>query len=621
MQTVSSGFLTEFNSGRQALRYRVELLASSGFNWPEGVSASASASSAKNTYRGSGVPESFFAASNLLDGQAGEPIKYAVADLARTDKGFACAGTGAKYGPGWWSEVRSDSNGDFSTPPYVEISYSPVVEANRLRVSTTAVYPGAHTVNIRVRYQGEGSYTDLGDHAFGTGSRVVVTLSTGATLKLVAQVKVSVLKTKSSNAYARLTEVEPIVEWSTETLGTLEDYCESVEIRKSSGSITGYSPAAPGFGVNECNISLSKTCWVIPEENQLLSIYAGFNDELLPQGIYLISEVSESPDAWRVAAHGVLSLSRYHRYPDTVWRDVTLCDVIKRLLEWVGIAEDEIAFSLISNPSRDWYVVRGGDCDEAVRDAAEHFGAAIYEEESGTIRVRTSYGSAVMTITDDLIADISRTRPREINCVVVQYGNIREGQPDYVLSGSGELAASETKTLVFRYSKSPCLDVRPPVIESFKDANKQDLTLPTILSWAADAYSLTVTLHNNVAVAGTFAIKVWGTPLETSSVEALYEARDETSIRRRGLRPYETRIYTISGSVARSYGDALLRYLRYCSGALDLVLDRPAPHLQLRDVVRVQSSVLGIDSDYVIVGLDLGEGTRLELVPKEAVAI
>ena len=622
VQSVSPGFLDIFDSNEQALEYRVELLQSSGFNFPENVGLAIAASSTKNTYRGSGMVDNSFKADNLADGQAAEPFKYAGFDMGvwRLDGGFRLLGEGAKYTPGWWSEVRSDGSGSFASPPYVEVVFSPYVEANRIRVSTTSVYPGAHTVNVQAWYQGDPGYTNLGDKLFGSGSRVVVDIADGAELRKVIKIKVAVKKTKTASTYARLTEIEPIVEWSAETLGTLEDWCENIQVRKSSGSVSAYTPASPGFGINELSFSLSKECWITPAENQLVILSAGFGGELLQQGVFIISEANEGVDFWNITAHGVLSLSAYHRYPDSVFQGIKPSVLIGSLLEWIGFAAEEASFSLASDVAWEWYIVESGPCDECLRKAAETFGVAIYEDELGQVHARSSYGASALTITDDLIEDISQTKPREINYVVVHYGNIRKGLPDVVLSGSAPLAASETKTFIFRMSKSPAMELKVPFIESFKDSNNQDLTLPTITAWAADAYSLTVTVRNNVASAGTFAIKLSGTPLDKGSNEAIYEAKDVPSIRRRGIRDIEATIYTNSAARAKTYGDKLLKYLQACSGALTLTLNRPAPHLQLRDVVHVDSSLFEIDADYVIAEIAMPEdSTELTLIPKGAV--
>ena len=621
MQPVSPDFLAEFIGTNQKLEYVVELLESSGFNFPEDVEIAASASSTKNIYSGSGVVDSFFQSSNLGDGQAGEPIKYAVLDqgVCRLNGNFCLGGMDAKYRLGWWTEVRSDGSGNFASPPYVEMFYTPSVEANRIRVSTTGVYPGVKKINLYVWYLGDTDWTDLGDYTFGDNDlRVTVNLATGTETKDIHKIGVSINETKLTNSYARLTEIEPIVEWSTETLGTLEDYCEEIIIRKSSGTVSAYTPAGPGFGINTCSFKMNKTAPVTPAENQLLIVSCGFNGELLQQGVFIVSEVNEGVDAWNVNAHGVLSLAAYHRYPDSIYQNIKISEITRMFLEWVGITE--VLFYLSQDTTWEWYIVEGGDCSAVLRTAAETLGIAIYEREDGYICIRNSYGSSVMTINDDYIEDLSQTKPEEINYLTVHYGSISAGAPDYVLSGSGELGASETKTFVFNYSKAPSISTQPPFIESFKDAGGGGLTKPTIQEWAADAYSLTVTLHNNTATAGTFTIKMRGTPIIKAANEAIYEAKDINSIRRRGIRPHEASIYTNSYTTAKNYGDALLRYLRYCSGSLNVILNRPAPHLQLRDVVRVNSTLFGINADYVIVEIDLGQDeTKLGLMPKTAV--
>jgi len=624
MQSVSAGFITHFEGAEPCLEFQVELMESSGFNFPEDVAVVATATSTKNTYSGSGVEDTNFEASNLADGQAGEPIKYLVLDQAvcTLDEGFCLGGEGSKYTPGWWSEDKSEATCSFTSSPEVEVEYDPAVEANRLRVSTTTAYSGVKLVNLQAWYDGDLAYTDLGNFDFGTGARVIADLATGATLKEVTKIKVTVLSTKAASDYARLTEIEPVVERSLETLGTLEDWCENIKVRKSSGSVSSYAPASPGFGINELSFSLSKESGVTPAENQLLVVSAGFAGELLQQGVFIITEAKPGPDAYNVTAHGILSLAAYHNYPDSVFRDSTISTILKRMLSWVGISEDEITFELAADTEWEWYITEHSHGDDVLSKVAESLGVAVYEAEDGEVYVRSSYGASVLTITDDLIADLDKSSPQEVNYVIVHYGNIEPAQPDYVLSASAPLEESETKTFIFSYSKAPILDDNnPPFVESFVDDEGEDLTLPTILEWSADAYSLTIRVENTVATAGTVSIKMWGTPLDKNAGEAIYEAINNDSVKRRGIRPYEATIYTNSATRAKAYGDALLKYLKACGGMLRVTLNKPAPHLQLRDVVTVDSSEYAIDEvDYVISQMDLGpDDTVLALIPGAAV--
>lgn len=623
MQTVTAGFTAHFEGPEPALEFQVELMESSGFNFPEDVDVTVTASTTKNTYSGSGSVDDNFEAGNLADGQAAEPIKYLVLDQAvcTLDAGFCLGGDGAKYTPGWWSEVKSDATCSFTSAPEVVVEYDPAVEANRIRVSTTTAYSGVKLVNLQAFYDGDPGYTDLGDFDFGTGARVIADLATGATLKDITKIKVTVKSTKAASDYARLTEIEPVVERSLDTLGTLEGYCENIKVRKCSGSVSSYAPASPGFGVNEFSCQLSKVSGVTPAENQLLVVSAGFDGELLQQGVFIITEARPGPDAWNITARGVLSLAAYNPFPDSVFKDSKISEILERILSWVGISEEEITFTLAADTVWEWYITEHEHGDDVLSKAAEALGVAIYETEDGEVVVRNSYGASVLTIDDDLIADLDKSSPQEINYVIVHYGSIEEGQPDYVLSASAPLEASETKTFVFSYNKAPILDNNPPFIEAFIDEDGEDLTAPTIQEWSADAYSLTIKVVNNVATAGTVSIQMWGTPLDKNAGEAIYEATHSDSIKRRGIRPFEATIYTNSATRAKAYGDALLKYLRACGGMLRVTLNKPAPHLQLRDVVTVDSNEYDIDAvDYVISQMDLGEDdTVLVLIPGTAV--
>lgn len=620
MQGTTQNFRDIFASGDQPARYRVELMEHSGFNFPEDIATAATASSTKNTYRGSGVADEHFGADNLSDGQAGEPFRYAVFDLGvwKLDGGFRLLGPDAKYTPGWWSEIRSGESGNFASPPHVELTYSPPVVANRIRVSTTAAYPGLSKINVQVRYAPGGPWDDRGDHLFGDDNRVIVALPFAQAMA-ISGIRVTALATKAPNDYARLTEIEPVLEWSIATKGTIEDYCEDVHLRKSSCELSTYSPAGPGFGINELSFSLSRSCPVEPAENQLIVLHAGFASELLQQGVFIVSEVVAGVDAWNVTAHGVLSLANYHRYPDAVHRGINSSMLIGSMLEWIGFAVGEVVYDLASDDYWEWYVVDSSTCDNVLRETAEKLGVAIYEREDGRIVVRSNTSASVLTITDDLIGDASSVNPQEINYVVVHYGDIVRGADSEVLSARAALDASEEKTMVFGLSKTPAIEFGLPTITAFRDEGNNDLTLPTVTAWSADAYSLTVTVRNNVATAGTFSLYLDGVPLDRQADEAIYEAIDKSSVRRRGVRDYETSIYTRSAAKAKAHGDRLLKYLKGCAGALSLTLNRPAPHLQLRDTVRVNSALLEINREYIIAEIMMdADDTELTLLPRGA---
>ena len=622
MQSVSSRFLAALESPAQPVLYRIELMAVSGFNFPADVEATATASSVKHTYAGSGIADLFFAAGNVVDGQSREAIRYAVCDTdeCETDSDFCCVGAEADnlLTPGWWSEVESDSTGVFATPPHIEITYSQPIAANRIRLTTTVAYCGLSRARVAVKYQGEQNYTNLGDWEF-MEARTTVDLGM---VKEVKAIMVQPLATARGNQPARMLEVEPLLEFSVDTLGSLESYVQSISVEKCSGELRAFEPARPGFGINRISLELSREAPLTPDEGQLIRVLMGFDpSEMLAQGVFLISEVNEGVNSWRITGHGLLSLTAHYQLPDWVFRGHKTSELATAILNWAGFDTGAIVFDLESDDVWDWYILEAGKCSEALNDMALTAGVAIYEDEHAGLHCRNNYGDSVMLIGDSWIADINRTKPQEINYVQVNYGSYLEAAEDEILRASGDLGASAVQSYVYSFSKSPVINVFSPVVNSFRDSDNNDLTLPSITAWYADAYSLNVTLANLTNVAGTFQMTVRGIPLDKSGNEAIYEAKDIASIRRRGVRPYNAPpLYTSSAEAAKAYGDRLLTYMRHASGAMTVAINRPLLHLQLRDVVTVDSGRLGIHGDYLVVAIELElDTTVLQLIPIEAV--
>ncbi len=621
MQTVTAGFKAIFARGYQTPQFRVELLESSGYNWPAGVTA---------TYTSSGEKTSdfdTFAAANVGDGMSAEPAKYLVLDRGATiDNAFRFSGPDMRYNLGWWSDILSGAGKLFVTPPWHNTLYSVAIRCNKLRVTTSKAYSGLKTANVTVWYDGEnlaGAGHDLGDQDFGTGDRVSIILSAWPDAKLVKQILVTPKETKTASDYARILEIEPMLEWSYDTSGSIEEYVSSLTIEKSSGTIKAYKKAPPGVGINVCKFKLDKGANITPTRNQLVRVYMGWNDELVSQGIFIISDAVPVPDGYDVTAHGHLSLVKDYPYPDTIYKDRTCQAMLTELLTWTGLGSGDLVFEWKTggNATWGWYVVEGKDTEKTLSDMAEHFNVSVFEDELGKIHVRNDYSAAsVLTIDDDMIASYGRAKPEEINTVVVSYGALAQGSRDVVLSGSVELEASETKEFSFRLSRSPCISLEPVYVESFKDDSETpvDLAPPTLNWYSADAYTVVVSLTNTVATAGTVTLKMYGVPIVVSDKELLYTCEDADSRKRRGKKQHPITLFTNSAAQAKLTGDDCLKYLTAARDTLRLTLNRLAPHLQLRDKVTVDSDELGVNADYLVSSCSLTQGaneTEVELMP------
>lgn len=616
MQTVTAGFEAAVAAGVRTPTYVLELLESSGYNYPRGQTITASATTTKAS------PYGLFAAANLAEGLSAEPAKYAVCDQgALVDNEYRTSGLGRRYNMGWWTGTKSDEAGDFASPPMAQLDYSPVIRANRIRVTSSAAYGGVKRVNIHVKYEGESVYADVGYLDFAAGEyRKTLTVQSGTTPKTIASIRCYINSTLTAGDYGRILEVEPLLEWSVETGAPLSNYARQITIQKSCGQNKAMKPAVPAVGANTLRFTLARAAGVTPTRNQVIHVSMGYDAEDLSQGYFIVADAALRPEGYDVVAYSRLAMADNFPFPNTVYQNRKVSKSINQALTWLGMNAADINYHLGAGTDKvwPWYVVEQRSTGQALRDMAEQFLVAIYEDELGEMHVRNDYGASVFTITDDMLKSYSRGQMAEVNQVSIHYGTLSMGKRDLVVSDQGELEASTSTSYVFRMSRGPCVKTTSPSITAFVDAEGNDLTLPSIIDWAADAEALNMTVRNNTATAGTFAVELYGYPLARGEQEAVYTAKDQASILTKGVLGEDISIYANTLADAKLVGDGQLQYLRNAADGLVVVVNRLLSHLQLHDVVTLTSTRIGVDADYVLNNIQLEQASRrtsLELIP------
>lgn len=614
MQSVPSSYTDQFNAARRTGAIEISLIAQSNFNLPEWAEPTASASNSKSSH---------FAPANAVDGESSEPIKYWI--LGRGCKlgaGWCLLGDLSKHNPGWWSSSKSDASGDFSTAPWLEITYAQAVDANFIRVVTTKVYSGVEDFTLKAWYQGDAGYTTIGSYSFGS-TEYSKTVYLGE-VKQVSKIKVEVNSTKAATQNAKIVEVEPVLEWSPSST-PVSSYVKSYRISKSSGMNSPGKPAAPGVGANSLSIDFNREIEDLsaPAENMMVVLRQGFGSDLVEAGRFIVMEPpSETKDGWTCQAYSSLQLSKFQEMPDLVFNNRTTREIVLYVLTGLGIPEDKITFALASNPTWTWYIVQGQSIDQILSTIADHFGIAIYQLEDGSVVVRSSYGSSSATLTDSIIAGLTVLPATVINAVVVHYSIVKKEAEDEIWSLDNDISipASSSVTYVFPISKSPAIDIKSP---RWTDKAAGVDAYVSISSWRCNGFYLNLTLTNasgSAKVVPEGALVMRGRPLSLSA-ERVVEVKNLDSIRRIGRREFSTTLYCASDSVAQSVANKMLSYLNKAATVYRVDLNRPMPHLQLRDVITLNSSFFDISAEVVVTNIDLDQGsTSIECIDKEAVS-
>ena len=623
MITTSDSFNQAFVSPVRAGAFEVGLIAQSNFNFPEGATPTVTAFSQKSP---------LFTPACAIDGETKEPCKYWI--LGRGCKigndpatgrthGWCLFGSHSKHNLGWWSANKSDGSGNFSVPyPYLEISYSAAVDCNLIRVITSSVYPGIKEFVLKVQYEGSGSWTTIGTFSL-TADETARTINLGEVRRL-SKIRVEVTRTKAANDNAKLVEVEPVLEFSPQTTPATP-YVVDYSLEKSSGESAPGKPAAPGVGANSLSVTFDRKVKNLAEisENQIITFRQGFGQDLISQGNFIIMEPPEDTlEGYRCQAYSSLQQAKFYSVPDLIFHNRKTSSILAYLLGALGIPAGKITFALASDPVWEWYILESGRLDGILGTAADHFGVAIYQQEDGSVVVRSSYGPSVFTFTDQIIKRVSIQPAATINVVVVHYSIVRPEPEDVIWSLDSDLSvpASSSATYVFPLSKSPATAIKSPRFTEDAGAATEHVT---ISSWRCNGFYCNLTLANSSAspqVVPKNGIEMLGQPLALSA-ERVYEARNDGSVRKLGRREFETSLFCASDAVAQEVANRILGYLNRASEVYRVELDRPMPHLQLRDAVTLQSDVFGVNKDVVITRISLSRGnTSFEAISREAVA-
>lgn len=620
MLSVSSTFSQIFQSSVRDAQYKIGLIETSNFNFPEDVEVSVTSSGDKSTY----TKKEY-----VVNGQPQEPHKYWVAhapgdnipDYAkmRTDQGWRVWGTSAQpqpYDHGWWSSAKSNSSGDFTTYPFVEITYSsPYVDANFIRVCTTQVFPGINQFRITV--------TDSADNTYSSGTltmpsgKYVYTWALGQVRK-IKKIKVEVLSTRWPSDYARITEVSPILEWSPETV-PVDEFIRSLKITKSSGSASPGKPHAPGVGSNRISLEFSRDVKgvVTPKENQQLRAYikfVGATDEVPLGNFIILGEVEENKGGYSCDGFSSLQFVKFYDLPSYVFYRRTTSQIIKQVLGDLGYPDSAIQFYLASDPQWEWYALEGKQGDRILNDLCDHLGVAIYQDEYDKIIVKSSYGNPVMTLTDDLITDLHITRAATVNTVYVHYSILRAEKEDKVWELNEDLnVQAGTTQLLIPLSKRPAVALKP--------LQRSNLPSGVGVQYVCDGFTLNLTITATRATTiPKGSLWLYGRPV-VMSPEKVVVAKDTNSVRLHGIRPHTVELYCGKDSEAQTVANRLLKLLSKADVFQVTLRGRPAPQLQLRDVVTVNSTYFNVNRQLVITEITIDhKGTTLKLIPKEALA-
>ncbi|MEW6555072.1 MAG: hypothetical protein AB1384_12395 [Actinomycetota bacterium] len=608
MQTPASGYTTEYNKVAHKPTMSVSVLETSHFNLPEWASMSTSGSASHDeTYLGKG---------QVIDGICAETGKFLVLDTAAKLDIYQLFGADLHCPAGWWTSIKSDAAGDFASPPYVDVEYNPAVDANGVRVSVTQVYSGAETVVVRAWYDGASDWVTVGTLVFAAGE-YQKKISLGE-VKSILKLRARIDSTKAASDYGRLMEVEPILEWTPGTYD-ITPFIESYNLRKSSGDATETAYPTPGVGINTLTVGFNANILDIftLQENQLILVDQGFGGaHHLDQGVFVMDAPTEDSNTVDITAYSTLQFAKLIECPDRLWEKAKTSYIIKELLSYAGIAASNITTALSSDPLWQWFYIQRQKLDNALMEACRNLGVSVYEDELGQVYIRDQYGSSVMTINDDLIEDYSYIHQRLINHVAVHYSIAKPGLVEDVwhLGSDLSIPAGGT-TFVFTLHKTPAIRIQSPQLEEAP-------TGVSLSSWSCDGFVLNVSIANtsgSTQVIESGNMRLRGRPVALSQ-EKVYEARDEASIRNLHARTLEITILCGTDAEAQSIGNKLLNYCKKAADVLRLTLQKPVAHLQLRDVVTVNSTYMGISStDYVVLSIDLDlDGTVIELIPKGA---
>lgn len=608
-------YTSEFEADSCSGDFEIGLIARSNFNMPEDMTPTATGSSEKSD---------LFSADFAIDGETREPFKYWI--LGRGCKlgdGWRLLGTGSKHNLGWWSSNKSDASGDFSAPyPYHETVYSAAVDCNLVRVITTTVYSGIEEFILYLWYEGAGAYTEIGTYTISGGdTQATVAL---AEVKHVTKVKVAVTKTADPEENAKLVEVELALEYSPAT-SAADTYVLDFTIEKGSGESVPGRPAAPGVGANSLDITFDRDVSIlaIPSENQIITFKQGFGDHLISQGSFIVLEPPEETlQGYRCKAYSSLQAAKYYDVPDLIFHNRTTSQICGYILGALGIPDDKVVYSLASDPTWEWYILERSTIGGILAQVADHFGVAIYQTEDGTVHVRSSYGASAYTFTDAVISDISCRPAAAVNVVVVHYCIVSQEAEDSVweLDNDITIPASSSVTYVFPLTKSPATAIKSPRLTEEAAAVASDVA---ISSWRCNGFYLNLTLANSAGTSKTVpksGIEIRALPLALTA-ERVYEAKNQTSIRKLGRREFETTLFCASDAVAQGVANQMLVYLNKASKSYKVDLDRPMPHLQVRDVATLDSDTFDVIEDVVLTNIRLSRGaTSFEAISKEAVA-
>lgn len=497
---------------------------------------------------------------------------------------------------GWWSAEKSDSSGQFTTPPYVEITYPPgsLRKTNVVRVVSTRYYSPVDTVRIKYKPGGASDWNTLGTFPFNTSHYVEAPLPETTFL---AALRVEVLTTAQAEDYARLTEVDAI--WREEYTGA---DLSRLDITRRLEFLVASGPPIGTIAASEMSADLVGVEGVSPRVGIRMlpwwGIYTASGWEWVPQGIYFLDEWDWQAARISLRGRDLIGLLQQRTFRPRLLLQSKILTAAEYLLHHAGVNDNDVIANGISTATWDYLILTGDNPASALQDLVGSMLHHLWVGMDGRvwIRSRTSSGSPVAAFSDSTILSTPRvTRRAGANIVKIRWTDISRGPCQQVGVISEDDLPGGVVERQGEFSKAPVISLSGIVVPDGE-----------VLEWIGNDWEYLVILDCQ----GEEAVRFLGQPaIQNEKVE---EARDNDLVRVEGPHELELDIPATGAESIRGLADDVLEYL--AAGKEAVALDVPPhPHLEAGDLVSISSNRNNLSGTYLITSLSLGAGDMMHL--------
>ncbi|MFA7094733.1 MAG: hypothetical protein WC116_09555 [Thermovirgaceae bacterium] len=554
----------------------------------------------------------------------GESFPYCVLDCGCLADGtwFPFPESGeAEYERGWWSNTTSDANGNFSSPPWIEITYAaaaPWRQANYVRITSSRYYGRIAAFKLWYKRSTDTSWQGGMEHNM-TGYELLVSLGAAFNLKAL---RIEITKTANPNDYARLIEVDAI--WRAD----LSTMLHAITLRKRREHLISATLPYGNFAATELEMDLideaglfkdggAYASYRVPNLHLAASIgvWTGTSYEVIEQGTFYTEpdwSFSEGPRVSFTARDRTRFLQEADCEEHLV-QGLPTALVFKHLAHRAHICTADMVVE--DFPTVHPYIwIGGGSVYDAMAELAEAEWADIYFDELGILHIDNknhfSGATPIATITDALLASAVIEESLRANYVAYKYTQAELSPRQEVGRLWEEIAApaGQSKTILGSFNKQPVPVITSPTL-TYEGSHLE------ITSWWSNGAQWSVTVNNTGDTAETITeISWWGQPLALADPKQAV-AQDKDLIRRHSKRTLEIDppIISMSASDAQSRANDLLNRLKTGSHRITLEM-ASQPHWQLADVVTVNSTRAKISGNYIIQQIELDQHKmKLEL--------